>query len=50
MGGLIKTDVDAKGKAWCPYLRIRVQVDITKPLHRGVFLALKQGEMVLDKV
>ena len=45
MGGLIKADMDEKGKAWGPFLRIRVQIDISKPLRRGIFLALNQGEI-----
>jgi hypothetical protein len=34
LGKIVKMDVDDKGRAWGVYLRVRVQIDITKPLIR----------------
>lgn len=29
-------EVDDHGRAWGPYLRVKVKLDITRPLRRGV--------------
>jgi hypothetical protein len=38
IGSVEKVDVDAQRRAWGPYLRAKVKIDIMKPLHRGVAL------------
>ena len=35
MGELIMVDAPKSGLAWSPFLRVRVNIDITKPLMRG---------------
>jgi len=44
LGVFEKVDVDDKGKAWGPYLRVRVKIDITKPLRRGVSIFSKKRQ------
>jgi len=36
IGKVEKVDADSNGRAWGPYLRAKVRIDITKPLRRGV--------------
>jgi hypothetical protein len=36
IGKLEKVDADSNGRAWGPYLRVKVRINITKPLRRGV--------------
>jgi hypothetical protein len=38
VGRVLKVDVDVDGSAVSNYLRVKVQVDVRKPLLRGVFL------------
>lgn len=38
MGEVIEIDVDKDGLGWGPFLRVRVWVNITKPLSRGTLL------------
>jgi hypothetical protein len=44
--GLIGTvrsmDVDKDGKASGPYLRARVSIELSKPIHRGIMLKVKK--------
>lgn len=46
IGIMEKIDVDAHGQAWGAYLRVKVKIDITKPLWRGVsiFSAKRQAK------
>jgi hypothetical protein len=45
IGIMEKIDVDAQGPTWGAYLRVKVKIDITKPLQRGVpiFSAKRQA-------
>ncbi|KAK3121518.1 hypothetical protein QOZ80_8BG0655120 [Eleusine coracana subsp. coracana] len=36
VGDVMKIEVDAQGRAWGPYLRAKVQIDLSKPLLRCV--------------
>lgn len=38
MGEVIEIDVDKDGLGWGPFLKVRVWVNITKPLPRGTLL------------
>jgi hypothetical protein len=35
MGNVEAVDTDSKGIGWGEFLRVKIQVDITKPLQRG---------------
>ena len=41
MGELIMVDAPKSGFAWGPFLRIRVRIDITKPLMRGKMIKIE---------
>ena len=41
MGELITVDAPKSGLAWGPFLRIRVIIDITKPLMRGKMIQIE---------
>lgn len=43
-GSLEKVDVDAQGRAWGPFLRAKVLIDITKPLRHGVSIFSKKRQ------
>ena len=44
MGELIMVDAPKSGLAWGPFLRIRVNIDITKPLMRGKMIQIDDLE------
>ena len=41
IGELITVDVSQNGLAWGPFLRIRVNIDITKPLTRAKMMRIE---------
>lgn len=50
VGKVINVEVDAQGRAWGPYLRAKVQVDISKPLLRciSIFSEKRQTTELYD--
>ncbi|XVF82791.1 hypothetical protein PTKIN_Ptkin16aG0078000 [Pterospermum kingtungense] len=44
IGKLIATDESLDGRGWANFLRIRVEMDITKPLRRPVKLSNREGK------
>lgn len=44
VGELITVDAPKSGVAWGPFLRIRVNTDITKPLMRGKMIQIEDSE------
>lgn len=44
VGELITVDAPKSGVAWGPFLRIRVNIDITKPLVRGKMIQIEDSE------
>src|SRR5438105_3461897 len=44
IGPVLKLEVDAQGRAWGPYLRAKVQLDIAKPLLRCIFIFSKKRQ------
>lgn len=44
LGEVSKMDVDADGKANGAFLRVRVSIDLLKPVRRGVLLRLRRTE------
>lgn len=43
LGRYITADVDSDAEAWGKSLRVRAEIDITKPLRRGVVIRLNNG-------
>ena len=43
VGPVMKVDVDEQGRAWGPFLRVKVQFDISKPLLRCITIFLRKG-------
>ncbi|XP_042942840.1 uncharacterized protein LOC122277023 [Carya illinoinensis] len=41
VGKVVKVHVDQRGIGWGKFLRIRVEIDITKPLLRGIFISVE---------
>jgi hypothetical protein len=41
VGTVEQVDVNSKGVGWGKYLRVKVMLDITKPLARGRLLKIK---------
>lgn len=41
VGTVEQVDVNSKGVGWGKYLRVKVMLDITKPLARGQLLKIK---------
>ena len=44
LGSVMEVDVADSGVQWGKYLRVRVEVDITKKLARGKKVTIKGGE------
>lgn len=44
MGIVMEVDVDEDGVGWSPYLRIKAELDITKPLMRWTLLNLQGNQ------
>ena len=44
MGELIMVDAPKSGLAWSPFLQVRVNIDITKPLMRGKMIQIDDLE------
>ncbi|XP_042939572.1 uncharacterized protein LOC122274614 [Carya illinoinensis] len=45
IGRVLKVHADNRGIGWGRFLRLRVEVDITKPLLRGLFLTVESKKM-----
>jgi hypothetical protein len=48
MGDVEEVEVDEDGVGWGEYLRVRVVLDLTKPLSRGRFLHIRDKEVWID--
>lgn len=44
IGKVVETERDEKGFIWGKYVRLRVSIDITKPLRRGVLVDMPDGK------
>ena len=45
VGPVLKVDVDEQGRAWGPFLRVKVQFDISKPLLRCITIFSKKRQV-----
>lgn len=46
MGTVEEVDTDEEGVGWGEYLRVKIKMDLSKPLFRGRMLKLQGGESV----